>query len=179
MVRSTPGRKLICKVKSVPRAILSSIVALRRGVGLGDSSAISPHAKQSPVRPRGRFASFHTVFFIHPSPPFTSFVFLTLKTSWARLNLAFRWSERQKKQKCAGGTSRWKTTQRATGIMEPERNTSAARRYVLLDPFKFITPDGKSNGVVRKQRPLGTCTTSFRFNTAICFGLPGNADVTA
>lgn len=67
--------------------------------------------------------------------------------------------------------------QRTTGIMEQKRNTSAARRNVLLDPLKFITPDGKSNGVVRKQRPLGTCTTSFRFNTAICFGLLWNGDV--
>lgn len=69
--------------------------------------------------------------------------------------------------------------QRTTGITEQKRNASAARHNVLLDPFKFITPDGKSNGVVRKQRPLGTCTTSFRFNTAICFGLPGNGDVAA
>lgn len=65
------------------------------------------------------------------------------------------------------------------GIIEQKHNTAAARRCVLLDPFKFITPDGKSNGVVRKQRPLGTCTTSFRFNTAICLGLPGNGDVAA
>lgn len=72
-----------------------------------------------------------------------------------------------------------KRARRATGIMEEKPNTSAARGNVLLDPFKFITPDGKSNGVVRKQRPLGTCTTSFRFNTAICFGLPGKGGVTA
>lgn len=62
------------------------------------------------------------------------------------------------------------------GIMGETRDPSAARRNVLLDPFKFITPDGKSNGVVRKQRPRGTCTTSFRFNTAICLGLPGSGD---
>lgn len=72
-----------------------------------------------------------------------------------------------------------KRVRRATGIMEQKPNTSVARRNVLLDPFIFITPDGKSNGVVRKQRPLGTCTTSFRFNTAICFRLPGKGNVTA
>lgn len=45
---------------------------------------------------------------------------------------------------------------------------------VLLDFFKFITVDWKSNGDVRKQRPPGTCTASFRFNTTICFSMPGN-----
>lgn len=57
--------------------------------------------------------------------------------------------------------------------------TSAAPRNVLLDSFKFITLDRKSNGGVRKQRPPGTCTTSFRFNTAICFRVPRNGNISA
>lgn len=57
--------------------------------------------------------------------------------------------------------------------------TPAAPRNVLLDFFKFITVDWRSNGDVRKQRPLGTCTTSFRFNTAICFRVPRNGNISA
>lgn len=55
MVRSAPGRKLICKVKSVPRAILSSIVALQRGSApeIAAQSAPTPNNHRS-----GHVASF-------------------------------------------------------------------------------------------------------------------------
>lgn len=56
---------------------------------------------------------------------------------------------------------------------------SAASRNVPLDFFRFITEDWKSNGDVRKQSPPGTCTTSFRFNTAICFVVPRNGNISA
>lgn len=49
MVCSKPERRLICKVKSLPWAILSLFVALQQGVSGGDSFAISHHAEQSPV----------------------------------------------------------------------------------------------------------------------------------
>lgn len=47
----------------------------------------------------------------------------------------------------------------------------AASFNVLWGLLRFITTDGKSNGGIRKHGPPGTCTTSFNFNTPICFVL--------
>lgn len=94
MGRSTPRRKLICKVKSVPRAILSSIVALQRGVGPGDSCAISLRAKQSPLCPRGCGTFLCVSDIENPC-----------------LNVAFHWSY-WKKKRVQEETSRWLVKER-------------------------------------------------------------------
>lgn len=75
----------------------------------------------------------------------------------------------------------WRLTEEKQPLSTSDRQsiTSAAPPKVLLDFFKFITVDWKSNGDVRKQRPPGTCTTSFRFNTAICFRVPRNSNISA